>query len=210
MSIPHRHLIICHECDQVLKEIPLPNGGVACCSCCGATLYRHTQDSINRTLAFAVAAAVMYVIANCFPIIGIDFQGNYNEVTLPGAISSVWNQGRPVISTLVLFCIIVAPAVEIMLMICLLLPVRMGQKALGVYPIMRTLQVIKTWGMVEVFMLGILVALVKLTTDFIVIYEVAIWAFAALTLLLASMTASFNPREVWQQLDQIAEDGEAP
>jgi paraquat-inducible protein A len=67
---------------------------------------------------------------------------------------------------------------------------------------MRTLQYVEPWGMVEVFMLGILVSLVKLTNNFKVIPGIALWSFAALTLLLAATAASFSARDVWDRLGQ--------
>ncbi|MBV5337791.1 MAG: paraquat-inducible protein A, partial [Deltaproteobacteria bacterium] len=78
MATHHKTLIACPECDLLLQEIPLPPGGVACCQCCGATLYRNLPDSINRSLALTVAAAILFIIANTFPVLGINLQGNGN------------------------------------------------------------------------------------------------------------------------------------
>ncbi|HWI40869.1 MAG TPA: paraquat-inducible protein A, partial [Verrucomicrobiae bacterium] len=79
----------------------------------------------------------------------------------------------------------------------------------GVTLILRLLQGIKPWGMVEVLMLGILVALVKLTQDFIVIPGVALWSFGGLTVMLAAMAASFNARDVWMHVERDSRRGAA-
>jgi len=64
------------------------------------------------------------------------------------------------------------------------------------------MQIVKPWGMVEVFMLGVLVSLVKLTSSFKVIPGVALWSFGCLTLLLAAAASSFSSRDVWARLDR--------
>jgi len=201
MPAPHKTLIACHECDLLLKEIPLPQGKSACCCCCGAPLYRNLPDSMNRSLALAVAAAILYLIANSFPILGINLQGNGNAVTLLQAVHELWKQDMPLVSSLTFVTAIFVPALELCLMLYLLVPLNRGHLLPGTSQVMRLLQVIKPWGMIEVFMLGILVSLVKLVQDFKIIPGVALWSFGGLTLLLAALTSSFNPRDIWSHLD---------
>ena len=201
MPEPHKTLIACHECDLLLREIPLPQGKSACCCCCGATLHRNLPDSINRSLALTVAAAILYLIANSFPILGINLQGNGNAVTLLQAVHELWKQNMPLVSSLTFVTAIFVPALELCLMLYLLLPLCRGHLLPGTSLVMRLLQTIKPWGMVEVFMLGILVSLVKLVQDFKIIPGVALWSFGGLTILLAALASSFNPREVWGHLD---------
>ncbi len=201
MPAPHKTLIACHECDLLLREITLPQGKAACCCCCGATLYRNLPDSINRSLALTVAAAILYLIANSFPILGINLQGNGNAVTLLQAVHELWKQDMPLVSSPTFVTAILVPALELCLMLYLLLPLYRGYAPAGTSQVMRLLQTIKPWGMVEVFMLGILVSLVKLVQDFKIIPGVALWSFGGLTLLLAALASSFNPRDVWAHLD---------
>lgn len=202
MSTPKKTLIACHECDLLLREIALPPGRVACCPCCGAALYRNQPDSIKRSLALAVASAVLYLIANLFPILGINLQGNGNAVTLLQAVHDLWNQDMHLVSSLTFVTAILVPALELAMMLYLLIPLNFGRVPAGVSLIMRLLQAIKPWGMIEVFMLGILVSLVKLVQDFKIIPGVALWSFGCLTLLLAALASSFNPRDVWMRLDE--------
>lgn len=202
MRVQERPLIACPQCDLLLREIELPPNGAACCCCCGATLYRNRPDSINRSLALALAAAIFYTIANTFPIIGINLQGNGNAVTLLQAVHDLWNQGMHLVAGLTFTTSILVPALDLGLMLYLLLPLYLGKVPVGVSPIMRLLQAIKPWGMVEVFMLGVLVSLVKLVQDFRIIPGVALWSFGILTLLLAALASSFNPRDIWLQLDK--------
>jgi paraquat-inducible protein A len=202
MSDQSMPLIACHECDLLQREVPLSPRGVARCRRCGATLYRNSPDSLDRTLAFAIAALILYFIANLFPIIGIELQGNQSSMNLYESVQSLWDQEMKSISLIVFITTILIPAVELVMMIYLLLPLKFRYVPPGVALILRILQGIKPWGMVEVFMLGVLVSLVKLTKDFIVIPGIALWSFGGLTLMLAAVAASFNARDVWAQLDR--------
>jgi paraquat-inducible protein A len=210
MSAAPTPLVACHECDLLLKEIPLKPGGVAVCCCCGASLYRNTPESLQRTLAFTLTALILFIIANVYPILGIEIQGVRNATNLYGAVQSLWNQEMRLISSLVGITTILIPSLELATMSYLLLPLVLRHKPVGIAQIMRVLHVIKPWGMVEVFMLGVLVSLVKLKDSSIIIPGVALWSFGGLTMLLAAVAASFNPRDVWEQLDHEIEAEEVP
>jgi paraquat-inducible protein A len=210
MKEPPKSLVACPECDLLLREIDLEPGRTAVCRRCGAALYRNTTDSIYRTLALGLAAALLFIIANIYPILGIESQGNGSATNLYGAVGSLWDQKMHFISLLVFITTIVVPSLELSLLIYLLLPLRLGHVPPGLAPLMRFLQSIKPWGMVEVFMLGILVALVKLTDNFRIIPGVALWSFGGVTLLLAAVAATFNPRDVWAHLDWNSNKDEQP
>jgi paraquat-inducible protein A len=201
MNTDHKSLIACRECDLVLREIDLKPGGSACCACCGSTLYRNTPDSLERTLALILAAAILFIIANIYPILGIEIKGTRNATNLFGAVQSLWDQGVHTVACLVFATTILLPTIELALMIYLLLPLKLKLELPGTTLILRYLQGIKPWGMVEVFMLGILVSLVKLSDQSNLIPGVALWSFLGLTLLLAAAAATFNPREIWNRLD---------
>lgn len=200
MTVHPKQLIACQECDLLLREISLPPGGIACCRCCGAPLYRNSPDSLDRTLALVLAATVLFIIANIYPILGIEIQGTRNATNLYGAVRSLWDQDMRPISFLVFITTILVPAIELSMMIYILLPLRLQRIPAGIALMLRILQKIKPWGMVEVFMLGVLVSLVKLTGSSSIIPGVALWSFGGLTFLLAAVAASFNPRDVWAHL----------
>ena len=207
MNHDQRPLIACHHCDLLQREIALPPKGAASCSRCGTLLYRNLPDSLNRSLALAVGAAVLFLMANSFPLLGIALQGDGNDINLLQAVRSLWGQGMHLISAVVFVTTVLVPALELTVLLYLLAPLRFGYVPGGAPLAMRLLRTIKPWSMQEVFMLGILVSLVKLVKDFRIIPGVALWSFGALTLVLAALASSFNPRDVWARLDREAAGG---
>lgn len=196
------HLVSCHECDLLQREAVLPRGGIARCRRCGAELYRSHPDSLDRTLAVTLAAVMLFAIANAYPIVGLEVQGNRTAASLFGAVRALWDQGAEAVAVLVFVTTIVVPLLEMGITLLILVPLRLGGAAPATGLLLRIVQAVRPWGMVEVFILGVLVSLVKLAHQATVIPGIALWSFAGLMLLFAAAAASFDPREVWMRIAQ--------
>jgi paraquat-inducible protein A len=197
-------LIACHECDLLQGEIVLPLGSTACCSRCGAVLYRNKPHSLDRTLAFMLGAAVLFVLANLNPLVSLEIQGNWNSTTLFGTVRTLHDQEMTSVALLVFATTILMPALEIGAMLYMLLPLRLGRLPKGLPALFRLIQTVRPWGMVEVLMLGILVSLAKLSQMAAVLPGIALWSFGAVMVLLAAAAASFEPRDLWAQATAAA------
>lgn len=204
MSAP---LAACHECDLLQREVPLPAGGVARCARCGAELYRDRPASLERALALAAGALLLFAIANSFPILGLSLQGQVIQTTLYGAVHRLWDEDMRSVAVLVFATTIAMPALELAALAYLLAPVRFGRLPPRFALVFRVLQAVRPWGMVEVFMLGVLVSLVKLAHLAGVVPGIALWSFAALMLVMAALSAVFDPRALWQAAGALARPG---
>ena len=190
-------LIACHECDLVQREAPLPRGGVVQCRRCGAELYRRHPESLERTFALTVGAIMLFVMANIFPIVGLQLQGQVIQTTLYNTVRALWDEDMRSVAALVFVTTIAMPALQLFALTYLLLPLRLGRVPAYFGLVFRMMQSVRPWGMVEVFMLGVLVSLVKLAHLAGVVAGVALWSFAALMLVMAGITAVFDPRALW-------------
>jgi paraquat-inducible protein A len=199
-------LIACHECDLLQWEAPLSEGGTARCGRCGAALYRSLPARFDRALAFTSAAAILFVLANCFPIVGLWVNGTLVESTLFGAAWSLYVDGMWPIAGLVFVTTLLMPSLNIAAVIYLLVPLHIGGLPQRPELVLRVLRHIAPWGMIEVLMLGMLVALVKLQHIATVVPGVAIWAFGVVMLLLAAAAVTFNPRDIWARIDSVQSD----
>ena len=193
-------LTACHECDLLQREPILPPGGVACCPRCGAVLFRDIPDSVDRALAFTLGAAFLFIISNVFPIVGLEAAGIRSATSLYGAVEMIWKNDMEVVAALVFITTILIPAVEISLRLYVLLPLKLGQVPQGLAQILRLLQSVRPWSMTQVFILGVLVALVKLVHLAHVVPGIALWTFGGLIILLTGAVASFNMHELWNMV----------
>src|SRR5690242_5723170 len=135
-----RALTACHECDLLQREPTLPPDGVACCRRCHAVLFRQTPGSLERSLAYTLGAAILFIIANVFPIVGLDVQGIATATSLYGAVETIWKHGMEEVATLVFVTTILIPAMEMTLMLYVLLPLKFGHMPEGLAQILRVLQ----------------------------------------------------------------------
>jgi paraquat-inducible protein A len=204
---PARHpavaLIACHDCDLLQRERVLPPGGVARCGRCGAELYRNRPDTLERALAYTLAALVLFGLANGFSIVGLEVGGDLVQTTLFGAVRSLYEQQMRMVSAVVFLTTILTPLTELAALIYLLLPLKFNRAPPGAALVYRTLNLAHEWSMVEVFMLGVLVALVKLSHIAAVVPGIALWSFGGLMLFLAAATSAFDPRMLWEKLDSL-------
>jgi paraquat-inducible protein A len=164
-------------------------------------LRRRRRNGPERTRALAVAAAVLFVISNSFPFLTFDMQGRETETTLATGVSDLWQEGYGELAALVLATTIVAPLFQILLLLYLLLPLRYRRVVWRLPHAFRVLRRAQPWSMMEVFLLGILVAIVKLSGQASVVPGVALWSFGLLMLVLAGAVASFDPHVMWEEIE---------
>jgi paraquat-inducible protein A len=197
-------IIGCQECDAVLPEPEVPDGGAAICSRCGAVLFRRRRQTVEITLALTIAAAILFVVANSFPFRSLELQGQTTRATLTSGSRALWDQGRGAVASLVFLTTILAPFIQISLMLYVLAPLQLGARAPGSPFAFRMVETFRPWSMMEVFLIGTLVALVKLADLAEILPGLAIWAFGLLIPTLAGASAFLDPETVWRRLEAEA------
>jgi paraquat-inducible protein A len=208
-------LIACHECDLLQREATLAEGATARCRRCGAALYRSLPPSVDRALALTLAALILFGVANAYPIVGLSVNGNLVETTLFGAVRILYDDGIWPIAGLVFVTTLLMPSLDMLAVVYMLLPLRLGRVPRRPDLVLRLLRRVTPWGMTEVLILGMLVALVKLAVIASVVPGIALWAFGAVMLLLAAAAAGFQPNDVWARISapsdaDVTPHGQAP
>jgi paraquat-inducible protein A len=210
-------LVVCSHCDLLQRLPNLAPGSSARCPRCDNELWRRREDSMNRTLALTLAAAVLYIIANAVPMLGLTIVGRAASTTVLGGVETLWQDGQEIVAILVLFTVIIAPALQISLMLAIVFGARRATAPRWVAALLRHYPTAGTWSMIEVMMLGVLVALVKIADYATVIPGVALFVLGGLVFVLAAMQSSFDAREVWQKIEWADEgarhhdrDGQLP
>ena len=198
-----RILVACHDCDVVQHDISLKPGKVAHCICCGATLYRAPVDSLNRSLAFTLAAAIAFILANVYPLLFIQVRGSANHARLIDTVLGLYMQGRPFVASLVLVTTMIVPAATIFCMLYVLIPLHFYTIPRHFKRAFRLALAIKPWGMIEVFMIGMLVSFAKLSHVADTTPGIGLYSFAILMLALAASSATFEPRDIWNRVEMI-------
>lgn len=195
-------LSVCHECDLLNRVPTLPVDGCARCSRCGHVLFRNPANCVEKTLALTMSSFMLWIVANVFPFLSFGLPGNLLETNLVSGVIALFEQDQVLLAGVVLTTSIIAPIVQIAGLLYILVPLNRGQRLPGAAYVMRWLGLLKPWSMMEVFLLGILVAMVKLGGMADVVPGVALWAFCCLILVLSWALSTLEPHIIWEQLDQ--------
>jgi paraquat-inducible protein A len=190
-------LIACEQCDAVFKKLTLAHGEIARCTRCGNELDRNAQRRRHHLLPLTLASLIIFVIANSFPIVEMELQGLHSQTTLFGAVVSLADEGISTVALLVMATTVLFPLLQMLILFYVLVPAKNHQARPGFNRLIRIMQSLRPWGMIEVFLLGVLVALIKLSNMATIIPGIALWAFCLLTVML-TVIVSFNPRYLWQ------------
>ena len=191
-------LVICEYCDAVYNRTPLQRREKAHCQQCGSELYRNTRANVDVMLALTLTSAIMFVIANSFPIVEINMSGLSNQATLWDTLIFTLESNVGAVAVLAAASAFFFPLLQILLFAYVLIPLRAGRKPRAFIGAMHALREMQPWSMVEVFMLGAVVSVVKLTAVAAVSAQIGLWGFAILTLLLTLLN-SFDLHELWDR-----------
>lgn len=194
-------LAICEHCDAVYQRRTLAKGEVASCTVCTSVVYQAQNLNVRERLALALTAAVTFLIANFFPVIAINLHGLESRTTMWEAALALAQGAAAPIAVPTAAVAVLVPFLQIVLLIWVLLYARDGRRAPGFAPAMKLLTILRPWSMVEVCVLGILVAVIKLSSLVQVYAGAGVWATAALMVLM-TLIAGRDVSQLWLLTEQ--------
>jgi paraquat-inducible protein A len=200
--------IACPDCDLLQRIPPLPPGDKAKCLRCGCALAKQPSGPSDLPLALTVAAALVFIVANTSALMDLSAIGRSASTTIAGGAYEMWMEGEPIVGVLIAFCAVIAPGGYLLFMLTLLLAARRVPPPRWIAELLRWAHHFQTWSMLEVMMLGILVALIKIAQLATVQAGIGMYAVGALMLLIPAIMVNFNARELWQKIEWV--DGEMP
>jgi paraquat-inducible protein A len=193
-------IIVCHACDLVHRrsEVAAERTRVRCVRC-RAELYRTHSTSLDTAIAVALSSLVLLVLSNAYPMVTLELNGSKRTATLLRAVWDMYLQGYVPVALLVLLTTV---------LLYLLISLRRGRTGNTAPPIagrnelFRALGRLRPWSMSEVFMLGALVAMVKLSAMASVVPGISLFSYGALMLMLAALTAITSPEQFWRWVEE--------
>lgn len=191
----------CHFCDTLHDAFPIEEGSCARCIRCGATLYQNRPASLARASAFSLAALLLMVLVHTFPFLTMDASVMRRHLTLLGASTALIEENAPILGWSVILFTVITPLVLAGGLIYVCLPLMFGVAAPGASLTAKWISRSEPWNMVEVFLLGVIVSLLKLAKVADVHFGIGFWAFAGVMLCLAGAVAGIDRNELWDRLE---------
>ncbi len=195
------HYSVCHVCDTLSVVEPLPERTAAICKCCGTVLYQNRPASLARATAFSITALILMAVVHSFPFLIMDAASIRTSLNLSSAAGALFDQGSPILGGALALFTIVAPLAMASGLIYVCGPLMIGRVAPGAVHVAKWLNKTEPWNMIEVFLLGVLVSLLKLGKVADVHFGLGFWAFSALMVSMAAAVAAIDRDELWDRLE---------
>ncbi|MEM9629904.1 MAG: paraquat-inducible protein A [Pseudomonadota bacterium] len=191
--------VACPSCDTLWRRPPLEVGQVARCGRCGTVILTNKIRSTERMVAAMVGAIILYVTAISFPFLSMSKAGLENRISVLDAIGALWSNHMPVLAAASALFILVFPVLRMLLLLQIfgVLKVRGAVGKAGARAL-RWAQCLEPWAMLEIFMIGIIVSLVKVGKLADISVGPSFWALAVLIVVLTFSTTAFCHNSVWK------------
>jgi paraquat-inducible protein A len=196
-------VIICPACDLAHRRSALPAAERLQCARCRALLQRPENGAIDTAVALSVCALVLLLMGNVFPLVAMHVNGSSRDTTLIGAAFGLYTQGYQSLALLVLITTVIAPLLQIGALLYVLIPLRNGRQARAQTTVLRVISRARQWSFMEVFMLGALVASVRLSNFAEVTTGISLWACLLLMLCLSALTNMTSPEQLWRWVERV-------
>mgnify|MGYP000070715769 FL=1 len=203
MSLPvfYENITTCEECDFVNSIPPLRRGERFRCQRCAHVLVNVHKHVSVRIMGSGLSALLMLAMSLSFPFLGFSSNGIERTVSLFDTLSVLLSQGYLVLSILLSLALFVFPVVYLLAILFLVWSFQHQYvlKFVQRYCV-RWLLVIEPWLMVDVFLVGILVALVKMSSLADISLELSFWAFCGYVILLLKTMVLVDKRWLWNKV----------
>ncbi|MBF0610918.1 MAG: paraquat-inducible protein A [Magnetococcales bacterium] len=204
---PSSTLVACHDCDLLHTVVPLVAGRVARCRRCGGTLYtHHPAKGLDHSLAWVVTALILAVLSYAYPLLTFSWQGQIRQESLLTAIGVLMEQGFWWLALVVVITILLVPMLELLGLLVLLVPLRLGRRPWRPMLLLTMLQTVSPWGMMDVYLLGVLIAYAKLSASALLIPGLGLFAFGGQMVAVIAALHHLDCHLLWQCLEE-EEDG---
>ncbi len=189
--------VACHEC-ALVQHVPRTDRGEAVvCARCGVVLHRQLGQRSHWLLPLTIAAAILFVIANATPILALDANGTQTTASLAGAVMALVADGMSLMAVLLMLTTLVVPSFDLAVLVSAAVALRRSSASHSLNVALRLMYHLRRWAMVEVFMLGALVSVVKLSAVARVVPGMGIWSLAGYVVLSAAAHASLDGSDYW-------------
>ncbi|MGN8275177.1 paraquat-inducible protein A [Pseudomonas sp. SMN5] len=199
-DLPLDDLVACHECDLLMRKPHLARGEKAECPRCGYELYAHRHNVVDRSLALVIAALLLYIPANFLPIMQLHLLGQSSQDTVWSGVVGLFDTGMQGVAVVVFLCSMGVPLLKLLCQLAVLLTIRLGiGRSYGLL-LYRIYHHLRDWGMLEVYFMGVLVAIVKLADMASITIGLGLLCFVSLLLIQVWLEVVMSPHQIWQAL----------
>ena len=193
----------CQSCDLLVSVAATKHGESASCPRCGCFLTRCYDDANHRVLAYSSAGLMFLLFASSYSFLSLSRSGVENKITLLQTPAALWSYGMPEVGALVAAFIIVIPATVLAMMAALSILINQDRYHSWLVPLAKGIFLGQHWSMVEVFIIAVIVALVKIAAMATVVIGISFWAYAAFTVCFTLAVSSLDRYQCRERIEAL-------
>ncbi|MBL0717104.1 MAG: paraquat-inducible protein A [Desulfosarcina sp.] len=195
-------LTACSGCDLLLKQIDVKHGESAFCPGCGKNIYTPKKNSIDKTLALSLTALILFLPAVFMPLMTFDSMGFKKSGSILDGIIRFYDHGYLLVSMIVLLTSLLFPLTKLLLLFVISINLKLKRYPDFLPLLMRSYQQINEWGMIEVYMIGILVSIIKMNNLAHIHYDIGFFCFIGLLMASLSSSATLDAPFFWNLIEK--------
>jgi len=190
----------CHECDLLMQKPELQVGESAHCPRCGYELYMSRPKVVKRSMALVIAALLLYFPANFLPIMELSLLGQNSTNTVWSGVLALYESGMQGVAVVVFLASMAVPLLKLVCQFLVLLSIQLKfGRSYGLL-LYRIYHHMREWGMLEVYLMGTLVSVVKLIGLADITLGVGLACFVSLLLIQVWLEVTMTPHQIWDAL----------
>ena len=196
-------LTACHGCDLLIEEGNIPPRSKAMCPRCGSFLYEPKANTVNNTLALVITGLLLLWPAISMPIMEMTIIGDTAFNTLLNAVLKIYQAGYYWIAFMVLFTSILTPAAKLFVLLIVLLHIKFKRYTESLPRLFRYYVKLDTWEMLDVYMIAMLVAVIKLFDIAAIKGGLGLYCFLGLLLTSILVTVKLDKKQIWECIEDL-------
>ena len=193
---------VCPVCDLIHEPVHVGYGYFVKCKRCGHILYMPKRDSVQRTLVYALTGLLIFIPANFLPIMTLNVMGIDGAGSIFDSFTVFWNQGYLFVAVIVGLTSILFPLIKLGLLFFISFCLFIRRYPSPLPFLMRMAHHLDEWAMLEVYMLGILVAIIKLHNMAHIHYDIGFMCFIGLMVVTLSSSVALDEHLYWHLIEK--------
>src|SRR6202789_56555 len=192
------HLAECRNCGLLQIQPPAQRRDIIFCSRCRTQLEHSAGKSLDATLACSAAILLLLIPAWTAPFLTASALGTSRTSFLPMSVSVVWRDGSPLLALCVFLFVMMFPLIRFGALTAVLLTLRLGRRLAWQTQAFRICNALQVWAMLDVFLLGLMVAYFRLRSSIEVTLGAGAICFIIAGLLSLVARATLDKAQVWR------------
>ncbi len=191
----------CPACDLLLRQPPDDSGVTFFCPRCGKTLHKTIPQSVEKVLAFSLAGLLLFIPANFMPLVTMSILGLEKHSSIFDSVLALYDQGLFLVGSTVLSMALLFPLVTLGLLCIVSLGIATGRRSLLLLLLFRGYHYLTEWAMMDVYLIGIFVTIIKLSGMAKVHFDFGLFCFIGMVITAIAAQSCLSYQEFWQRLD---------